>query len=145
MEYKITVYKETGEVLNYYRVGTENPVSPDENNEPEEVNTTDTEEFIAYYIPEIENRPYYNGKIFYNKNTGEIWVEYFISKAQLFTRILELKSLLNNDDYKIVKCAESLVTGKPFPYENIKELIAQRDAWRTEINDLEKMLRDAGF
>ena len=143
MEYKIIVHKKTGEVLSYF------PVKPktcftEESNNAEAINN-DTEEFIAYYIPEIENRSYYDGKIFYNKTTSEIWVEYFVSENKIATRILELKSLLNRDDYKVVKCAESLVMNKALPYENIKELITQRDTWRVEINDLEKMLRDAGF
>ena len=53
--------------------------------------------------------------------------------------ILNLKSLLNNSDYKIIKCYEAFMRQLPLPY-NLEELSAQRDAWRAEINQLEEEL-----
>lgn len=54
-------------------------------------------------------------------------------KAQM--RITELKQLLANTDYQAIKYAEGQTTAED--YEPIK---AQRQAWRNEINELEKLL-----
>jgi chaperonin cofactor prefoldin len=50
-----------------------------------------------------------------------------------------LKRKLTNTDYKIIKCYEAFMRQQPLPY-NLEELSAQRDAWRTEINELEEEL-----
>ena len=55
-------------------------------------------------------------------------------KAQM--RITELKQLLANTDYQAIKYAEGQTTAED--YEPIK---AQRQAWRNEINELEKLLQ----
>ena len=47
-------------------------------------------------------------------------------------RIAELKALLASTDYIVLKIAEGSATKKEY-----SEKIAQRQAWRTEINDLE--------
>ncbi len=47
-------------------------------------------------------------------------------------RIAELKALLASTDYVVLKIAEGSATKKEY-----SEKIAQRQAWRTEINDLE--------
>ena len=52
-------------------------------------------------------------------------------------RIAELKAELSSTDYKIIKCSECSLTGIDLPYD-IAELHAQRQAWRDEINELEK-------
>jgi hypothetical protein len=47
-------------------------------------------------------------------------------------RIAELKRMLSETDYIVLKIAEGSATKKEYA-----EKIAQRQAWRTEINDLE--------
>ena len=53
-------------------------------------------------------------------------------KAQ--ARISELKQLLNNSDHK------DLPNYKPKQGEDLVEVIAERDAWRNEIRQLEQSL-----
>ena len=61
-----------------------------------------------------------------------------IAQQQREARIWELKDLLAQGDYKIIKCAEAQLTGEPMPY-NVAELVAERNAMRQEINALEAM------
>ena len=51
-------------------------------------------------------------------------------------RISELKNLLRDTDYKIIKCSEYEMSGLDLPYD-IAALHAQRQAYRDEINELE--------
>lgn len=51
-------------------------------------------------------------------------------------RISELKTQLNDTDYKIIKCSEYQLAGLELPYD-IATLHAQRQAIRDEINELE--------
>lgn len=51
-------------------------------------------------------------------------------------RIWELKDLLAQGDYRVIKCAEAQLTGEPMPYD-IEALVAERNAMRAEINELE--------
>jgi hypothetical protein len=53
-----------------------------------------------------------------------------------FTRINELKFLLEASDYKVTKCYEAKLLEKPMPYDLIA-LVSQRQSWRDEINELE--------
>lgn len=52
-------------------------------------------------------------------------------------RISELKGLLAQDDYKIRKCAEYNLLGLEMPYD-VNEIHERNEAWRAEINELEK-------
>lgn len=52
-----------------------------------------------------------------------------------YFRICELKAKLTNTDYQTIKYAEGQLTAEE--YEPIK---VQRQAWREEINNLEKQL-----
>ncbi len=52
-------------------------------------------------------------------------------------RIWELKDLLAQGDYKIIKCAEAQLTNEAMPYD-IEALVAERNAMRAEINRLEE-------
>lgn len=61
-----------------------------------------------------------------------------IAAQQREARIWELKDLLAQGDYKIIKCAEAQLTGEPMPYD-VAELVAERNAYRAEINALEAM------
>lgn len=51
-----------------------------------------------------------------------------------YARIMELKRLLAESDYKAIKYAEGLITAEE--YAPIK---AERQAWRDEINELESV------
>ena len=59
-----------------------------------------------------------------------------IARQQREARIWELKELLAQGDYKIIKCAEAQLTGEALPYD-IAALVAERNAYRAEINELE--------
>ena len=61
-----------------------------------------------------------------------------IAQQQREARIWELKDLLAQGDYKIIKCAEAQLTNEPMPYD-IAALVAERNAYRNEINELEAM------
>ena len=64
----------------------------------------------------------------------------FIKNEKLL-KISGLIQELTATDYKIIKCYEAFMQQKPMPY-NIEELCAKRDAWRTEINQLEEELKE---
>jgi hypothetical protein len=60
-----------------------------------------------------------------------------MEQYEIALRKLAILDELKADDYKIIKCYEAQLTGKPMPYDYI-ELIAKRDALRAEFEDLEK-------
>lgn len=51
-------------------------------------------------------------------------------------KIRKLKEQLAATDYKVIKCAECMITGREMPYD-AEELHIQRQAIRDEINELE--------
>lgn len=59
-----------------------------------------------------------------------------LAQQQREARIWELKDQLAQGDYKIIKCAEAQLTGEPMPYD-VAILVAERNAMRAEINELE--------
>ena len=59
-----------------------------------------------------------------------------IARQEREQRIWALKDALAQGDYKIIKCAEAQLTGEPMPYD-IEALVAERNAMRAEINELE--------
>lgn len=59
-----------------------------------------------------------------------------IAAQQREARIWELKDLLAQGDYKIIKCAEAQMLGEDLPYD-LAALVAERNAYRNEINALE--------
>lgn len=61
-----------------------------------------------------------------------------IAQQQREQRIWQLKDALAQGDYKIIKCAEAQLTNEPMPYD-VAELVAERNAIRAEINELEAM------
>ena len=61
-----------------------------------------------------------------------------IAAQQREARIWELKDLLAQGDYKIIKCAEAQLTNEPMPYD-VATLVAERNAYRAEINELEAL------
>lgn len=60
-----------------------------------------------------------------------------LAQQQREARIWELKDQLAQGDYKIIKCTEAQLTGEPMPYD-IEALVAERNAMRAEINELEE-------
>jgi hypothetical protein len=50
--------------------------------------------------------------------------------------IVGLKTNLLETDYRVIKCYEASLLNEEMPY-NLQELLAQRKAWRDEINALE--------
>lgn len=61
-----------------------------------------------------------------------------IAQQQREQRIWALKDQLAQGDYKIIKCAEAQLTNEPMPYD-VATLVAERNAMRAEINELEAM------
>lgn len=58
-------------------------------------------------------------------------------KMSISAKIKKLKAQLAATDYKVIKCSECALAGEPAPYD-IKELHAERQAIRDQINELEK-------
>lgn len=52
-------------------------------------------------------------------------------------RLRDLKQMLIDTDYKIIKCYEASLVGEPLPYD-VNALVQERNAWRDEINKLEE-------
>lgn len=60
-------------------------------------------------------------------------------KQAVQAQIQALKDSLDNSDYKVAKCYEAQIMGAEMPYD-IKALIAERQAARDKINELEARL-----
>jgi hypothetical protein len=58
-------------------------------------------------------------------------------------RIPDLKKLLQDSDYKMMKCYEAFMSEDEMPYD-FESLKAQRKAWRDEINEIEEELGSPG-
>lgn len=54
-------------------------------------------------------------------------------------KLRDLKQMLIDTDYKIIKCYEASLVGEPLPYD-VNALVQERNAWREEINQLEAKL-----
>lgn len=52
------------------------------------------------------------------------------------SRINHLKEFLSGTDYKVIKCYEASLSNETMPY-NLQELLAERKAWRDEMEFLE--------
>lgn len=55
---------------------------------------------------------------------------------ELKHKLPELKKSLEDTDYKVIKCYEAQLGNEEMPY-NLQELLAERKAWRDEINQIE--------
>jgi hypothetical protein len=84
-----------------------------------------------YYAKFLNNVIVYNDSIKEKENRRK---EIRFKKEQI-------KILLQETDYKVIKCYEAFMRQQPLPY-NLEELSAQRDAWRAEINQLEQELAE---
>ena len=78
-------------------------------------------------------------KVLFNTQESDA-EEYKISiderQANIQMEIERLKSELQESDYKVIKCAESMAVGAEMPY-NRTELHKVRQALRDKINELE--------
>ena len=66
------------------------------------------------------------------KATQTSTLDTFKAKAQIEI----LKNRLTESDYKVIKCQECILTGKPLPYD-VEELHEERQAIRDRINELQ--------
>ena len=62
-------------------------------------------------------------------------------QSELILDIESLKSELQESDYKVIKCAESMAVGADMPY-NMTELHKERQALRDKINELESEVQN---
>jgi hypothetical protein len=85
-----------------------------------------------YFINNFYYAKFLNGSIVYQEDV-KIKEE---EKMKKYYKIQNLKLLLHESDYKITKCYEASLLNEEMPY-NLQELLAQRKAWRDEINTLE--------
>ena len=53
-------------------------------------------------------------------------------------RLRDLKQMLIDTDFKIIKCYEAQMLGEPLPYD-FQALVADRKKWRDEINQLKEL------
>jgi hypothetical protein len=58
------------------------------------------------------------------------------NKTLAISTIESLKRNLIQTDYKVIKCYEAQLLNEPMPYD-LPALLAERKAWRNEINTLE--------
>jgi hypothetical protein len=106
--------------------------SNEETYSDEEILVHFTEEQISFLKNNFPFVNYVNNELTLNntlKNTTQIIL-------QKENRINDLKVMLSSSDYKITKCYEASLLSEEMPY-NLEELLAQRKAWREEINALE--------
>lgn len=93
----------------------------------------------AGYLPvELHDKPD-DGKLYkeeFEQLSDKIiqhWVEVIPTEEEIKqNRIWELKQLLAETDYVVIKIAEGVAT-----QEDYAEVLANRKAWRSEINELE--------
>jgi hypothetical protein len=103
---------------------------------------TGPEEFTIEYNMEESDFDYFSNNYYYAKflNNSIVYQEDLKvkeeNKTQKYYRIQNLKLLLQESDYKITKCYEASLLNEEIPY-NLQELLAQRKAWREEINAIE--------
>jgi len=83
------------------------------------------------------NNYYYNAKFL---NNSIVYDEVFKQKENKRQEIRltkeQKKLLLQETDYKVIKCYEAQLLEEEMPY-NLQELLTQRKTWREEINALE--------
>lgn len=117
-------FDENGNFLSYAEVESINDIRPDPTGfEKLEYNVSPND---IYYLRKV------NGVISIDE-TAKAAAQ---AKSTAQKRIAELKALLTASDYKIIKCMEAQLTGAAMPYD-YAALIAERDGYRAEINELE--------
>ena len=97
---------------------------------PVDDNDIEIEEDILKEIGKTKKFDVLNNKVVNYDNSGET------RKEEITQRIIELKQLLAQSDYRAIKYAEGLYTEEEYaPYKY------QRQAYRDEINRLEEELK----
>jgi hypothetical protein len=91
---------------------------------PEEYQDIFDRKFMFFKI--IDNNLIYDDASYLNN----------LAKKTKYQQLLYLKNLLKETDYKVIKCYEAQLGNEEMPYD-LQELLAQRKAWRDEINALE--------
>jgi hypothetical protein len=103
-----------------------------------------TEDEIDYYSSiELEENDFKKINLFYHGIVNNKLVEIGKTKEEIENeqkqfrdlRILELKQLLIETDWKVVVNSERIQAGLPLKYPNLHQ---ERQAWRDEINKLEQ-------
>jgi len=88
----------------------------------------------------IINNPYYglidNQIILIPETEEEILAKKESDKITMFSQINSIKIKLVETDYQVIKCYEAQLLQEEMPYD-LQELLAQRKAWRDEINAIE--------
>jgi hypothetical protein len=88
----------------------------------------------------IINNPYYglidNQIILIPETEEEILAKKESDRITIFSKINSIKIKLAETDYQVIKCYEAQLLQEEMPY-NLQELLAQRKAWREEINAIE--------
>jgi hypothetical protein len=83
------------------------------------------------------NNYYYNAKFLNNSIVyDEVFKEKENRRQELRLIKEQKKLLLQETDYKVIKCYEAQLLEEEMPY-NLQELLTQRKTWREEINALE--------
>ena len=119
---------ETGKVVYIFSEAFEEPQDDDIC-----IDETNTDRHGAQRFPVLDANGFYNYKI-ENGQLVERDKTQDTQKAANAARIAELKQLLADSDYKALKFSDGALTAAE--YEPIR---AQRQAWRDEINALEKL------
>ena len=116
-----------GEVIYIFSEAFDNPQNGDIC-----IDATNTDRHVAQNYPAVDENGFYNYKIV-NGTLAERDKTQDFKKAANAARILELKRLLFDSDYKALKFSGGVMTE-----EEYAPIRAQRQAWRDEINELEK-------
>lgn len=98
----------------------------------DEIDYSRTETGGGNYIVEIQ--PYRNGDRISFRYTRKL------DKAAIRKDISGAKALLEETDYRVIKCYEASLAGEQAPYD-IGALHKEREEWRMRINELEKLLK----
>lgn len=110
-------YSEGIEYLNEYKTLVSSPI-PD--------NVSDIDQIVPYY-EEIGEEIHMFWEIVKNDSN------------RIFEKIKLLKKQLSDGDYKILKCYESDMLGRKYPYD-LESLVNERNEIRKEINDLQNLI-----
>jgi hypothetical protein len=111
----------------------------------------DTYELENFYISFFDEKDVKNVKLGFTGVVDGKIIEIGLTEeehknTEIFTKtslIESIKENLNATDYQVIKCYEAQLLNEPMPY-NLQELLAQRKAWRNEINTLEFALTMLG-
>jgi hypothetical protein len=104
----------------------------------------DTYELENFYISFFDEKDVKNVKLGFTGVVDGKIIEIGLTEeenknTEIFTKTSLIESIKENltaTDYQVIKCYEAQLLNEPMPY-NLTELLAQRKAWRDEINAIE--------